>query len=353
MLKSGKNITEKKYMSDRRNNPWQRSGKLQGTIKDAIFGNVDNDFEMNDYKKKSIYLSNLGEESSIGYIHTGFKHEILYEHNKLHYRCKDFDKNVDILFSGCSMTYGYGVPVEFTFPHIVANELGYSYANIGLLSESVSSQVRRTFAYFKKYGHPKYLYAVYPDFGRMEFPTNSKGFITGTQKKVTKQDILDRSNNLTAWLQRNFLQNAHLPGNLSNLKLSAQPHIAEEVIIPEITHFYSSQLILMLQQYCDVAGIKFEWTTWDQDQYNIMSQFEDFPGIFNINMDKWVPDYDNIVDNYTDNLNCHQEMMGELGTLFHFGMDREHGIDHAHWGAHRHAHVADVILSRIKKIPVD
>ncbi len=69
-------------MSDRRNNPWQRSGKLQGTIKDAIFGNVDNDFEMNDYKKKSIYLRNLGEESSIGYIHTGFRHGILYEVNK-------------------------------------------------------------------------------------------------------------------------------------------------------------------------------------------------------------------------------------------------------------------------------
>jgi hypothetical protein len=48
-------------MSDRRNNPWQRSGKLYGTIQDAIFGNVDNDFEMNDYKKRRIYLNDLGE----------------------------------------------------------------------------------------------------------------------------------------------------------------------------------------------------------------------------------------------------------------------------------------------------
>jgi hypothetical protein len=353
MLKSGKSITGKKYMSDRRNNPWQRSGKLYGTIQDAIFGNVDNDFEMNDYKKRRIYLNDLGEENFVAYTHTGFKHNILYKHNNLHYRCEDFDKNVDILFSGCSMTYGYGLPVELTFPHIVSNKLNYSYANIGLLSESVSSQVRRTFAYFKKYGHPKYLYAVYPDFGRMEFPTNSKSFITGTQKKITKQDILERNNNLTAWLQRNFLQNAHMPGNLPNLKLSAQPHIAEEVITPEIPHFYSSQLILMLQQYCDIAGIKFEWTTWDQDQYNIMSQFEDFPNIFNLNMDKWIPDYDNTLDNYTDNSSCHSQMREDLGTMFHFGMDREYGIDHAHWGAHRHAHVADIILSRINRILVD
>jgi hypothetical protein len=144
MLKYGKNFMGKKYMSDRRNNPWQRERKLHGTIQDAIFGNVDNDFEMNDYKKKSIYLNDLGEENSTDYIHTGYKHEVLYHHNKLHYRCDNFEKNVDILFSGCSMTYGYGVPVELTFPHIVSDTLSYSYSNIGLLSESVSSQVRRT-----------------------------------------------------------------------------------------------------------------------------------------------------------------------------------------------------------------
>ncbi len=79
-------------MSDRRNNPWQRERKLHGTIHDAIFGNIDNDFEMNDYKKRSIYLNNLGEENSTEYTHTGYKHDILYHHNKLHYRCDNFKK---------------------------------------------------------------------------------------------------------------------------------------------------------------------------------------------------------------------------------------------------------------------
>jgi hypothetical protein len=70
-------------------------------------------------------------------------------------------------------------------------------------------------------------------------------------------------------------------------------------------------------------------------------------------MDKWIPDYDNTLDNYTDNSSCHSQMREDLGTMFHFGMDREYGIDHAHWGAHRHAHVADIILSRINRILVD
>lgn len=342
MLGNGKNIMEKKYMSDK---PLE-----YGTIHDAIFGSFDRDFSMTDYKKKSIYLNSLGEETSNKYPNTGVKHGILYDNNKLHYRCKDFVENVDILFSGCSITYGYGVPLELTFPYIVANKLNYSYSNIGLLSESVSSQVRRTFAYFKKYGHPKYLYAVYPDFGRMEFPTNSKTFITGLERKVKG---IERTNNLTAWLQRNFLQNAHMSGHVSNLKHSIQPHIAEEVITPEIPHFYSSQLILILQQYCKVAGIKFEWTTWDQDQYRIMSEFEDFSNIFSIDMDKWIPDYKNIKDNYINDSGCHQDIRDSHGTLFEFGMDRELGIDHAHWGAHKHAHVADIIISRIKGIDVD
>lgn len=313
------------------------------SIYSALCNDTDLDFEMNDYKKRSLYLNSLGEEQKNFFQNSGIKHGIYYEHNSLHYRSPEFKNNTDILFSGCSMTYGYGVPLEFTWPYIVSKKLNCSYANIALLSESVTSQVRRTFAYFKKYGHPKYLIALYPDFGRIELPTNNKQFITGLQDKVSK----DRSNNLTAWLSRNFLQNAHLSPHLPQIKMSARPHIAEEVLTPEISHFYSAQMILILQQYCDIAGIKFLWSTWDEHQYHILKEFkQEFPKMFCADSEKWIPDYENKLDVYDNNIQCHWELNREID-FFHFGMDRDNGIDHAHWGYHRHLHLADIVYNNI------
>ena len=45
-------------------------------------------------------------------------------------------------------------------------------------------------------------------------------------------------------------------------------------------------------------------------------------------------------------IDCHQEH--ESSTSFHIALDREKGLDHAHFGYHRHIHYADTFLKHIE-----
>ena len=69
------------------------------------------------------YLENLKlkrpEMESNGWINQ----EITYKFNSFAFRCNEFTSDPSILFLGCSHTVGVGLPIEHTWPTIVANNL--------------------------------------------------------------------------------------------------------------------------------------------------------------------------------------------------------------------------------------
>jgi hypothetical protein len=89
------------------------------------------------------------------------------------------------------LTWGAGLPEEKMWTNIVSKELNLSHANLALSGDSVYGQVRRIFAYFKEFGHPKYIYAVFPEFYRMLIPINKKIFTTKGGVKEIKYKTLE------------------------------------------------------------------------------------------------------------------------------------------------------------------
>jgi hypothetical protein len=319
------------------------------SLLDAMIHKPSHFFNVSEHTKFLLYDNSLVKDTPKEVNPAVFrKNQISYRMNRKNYRSPDFHKDTDILFAGCSLTYGDGIPEEFVWPSIVARDLNLTYANLGLSGDSVYGQVKRIFAYFKEFGHPKYLYAVFPDFYRMVIPINRKVFTTGNSIRELKER---KDNDYNEFI----LKNAFIPGTIDkNFKMSIRPHVAEHVLNPEIPHFLSAQSILMLDTYCEAVGIKFAWSTWDQKQFMVLKSLGEnyYKNLIDIDMESWEICYSPIEDKYKKNgeqIFCHNELKDISRGFFDLGMDRDYGIKSAHWGSHRHQHVADIIKSHVLK----
>ena len=86
-----------------------------------------------------------------------------YDVNSLGYRSKEFDGNSDMLFLGCSQTYGQGIPQENTWTDILSKKMNLSSSSLAARGDSIIGQVTKAFYYFEKFGNPKIVVALFPD----------------------------------------------------------------------------------------------------------------------------------------------------------------------------------------------
>jgi hypothetical protein len=74
------------------------------------------------------------------YDHSSKEHRAYWDENQFSYdlnsygfRCDEFEENQEsILFLGCSITLGYGMPKEKSWTHLVAQSLGLKEYNLGV-----------------------------------------------------------------------------------------------------------------------------------------------------------------------------------------------------------------------------
>lgn len=104
--------------------------------------------------------------------------DISYIFNNEVFRCDDLDKNFakdNFLFSGCSVTFGMGIPYEKTWPYQLNKMLGGDKLfNIGLPAGSFKSIIFDVFAYLRKYGKPKGIFILFPPLLRQPVIKNDK-----------------------------------------------------------------------------------------------------------------------------------------------------------------------------------
>lgn len=76
-----------------------------------------------------------------------------------------------LLFAGCSITYGEGVPFEYTWPYMVKeyignNGKGIPYNNIATPGATITDIVYQIFMYMGEVGIPDTIFVNFPDYGR-------------------------------------------------------------------------------------------------------------------------------------------------------------------------------------------
>lgn len=265
----------------------------------------------------------------------------LYKLNSLGYRSPEFDGSADILYAGCSNTFGMGVPEDAIWGSVLAKKLGSSYVNLSKQGASTEWIVKNIFSYINTYGHPKEIYCLFPDLFRVLLPTDKR--ILTSQAAGPFKDGDNPNTIIEAQLYG---------GGVSGLipEYSRLPHDVRDVLPVNFSIYLYAQSILMLSTYCKSHGIKFIWSTWNiptSDMFVELKQKfpEEYSGFIELDSKKWdnSRSFKNKWDTFEDP-DCHLDLEKTYGLNFYRGTDDVHGVDHVHTGAHKHAHWAESFL---------
>jgi len=113
-----------------------------------------------------------------------------YNRNIFGFRSAEFHENTELLTLGCSHTFGFGMPLEHTWPSFVCDIIGIKdCANLAMPGASISFQVRLLANYINKYGSPKIVLANFPDLNRYEMVDDNGNIKWGSTKDVWFEDF--------------------------------------------------------------------------------------------------------------------------------------------------------------------
>jgi hypothetical protein len=238
--------------------------------------------------------------------------------NKLGYRGKEFKNKSDVLFAGCSQTFGLGIPEEMIWGNQLGVLLNKDVANISRPGASVQWIVQKIFAYCQKFGNPEIIVCLFPDFFRLLIPKNN---------------INVNDNNILSSL---ILENHFF----TQPQYSKKPHKLENILDLNIPLYFAIQYVHILEQYCKSNNIKLHWSTWHEKTADIINllykQYNNFI-------------YYNEASVYKDfKLFCHKEISERYPHCFHRGTDIELSEDSAHIGVHSHTHIAEYFYKLIQ-----
>jgi hypothetical protein len=155
------------------------------------------------------------------YVSKGLSYSI----NSHGFRGPEFKTGLEILFAGCSHTFGSGLPVEATWPYMVAAEA--KTENYGVMAKpgfSIQRIVSDIYSFTKEYGNPKVILCNFPDLYRHTFIT---------------------------------------PRPYEALTIISKEHSKGISPIPDhYSVFLNISAISSLETFCKNAGIKLIWTFW-------------------------------------------------------------------------------------------
>jgi hypothetical protein len=176
--------------------------------------------------------------------------EVMYKINMDGYRTKHFtlfDNSKDtILFAGCSWTFGEGLPLGYTWPHLVSQNFeDADHYNIGYMGMSINHIIKNVYSFIRSYGKPKYLFICFPDIGRN----------------------LYYSENLQSYIKA-YPNTSFIGGKDKDRERYTLEHQSENNLLLATTQ------ISALEDYCMEAGINLVWTTWVYSDYAIYKDLE-------------------------------------------------------------------------------
>lgn len=188
--------------------------------------------------------------------------EVKFTLNKLLFRTGNFTELTEgantALYSGCSFTYGVGIPEEFLWTTLLTNKLELEKQfNLGISGSSVFLTIKNLMSFIRMYGKPKYIFVVMPPIAR-DFKYDVK--------KERFYPVLRGGNYFEGDYPKAFLE-------------YAKHGKYEDDIMKAVNE------IKLFEDYCNAAGIKFVWTYWyayDEPVYkeykfdNIMYQDPNF-----------------------------------------------------------------------------
>lgn len=262
-----------------------------------------------------------------------FGYDIKY--NKNGFRSPEFFNNPDILFSGCSFTFGTGLPYSAVWGTMLANDNDLSYNSIGIPGGSCMDIVFNIFKYFKEFGHPKNLLVLFPDFNRLYTYMDGKILNDRTGPYFFNDDLL----------------HAHMndPGPYDNTKpprYISLPTKPQNLYSKEFTYTLNAMYIKMLEIYCNQNGINFIWFKWLQEEIDNSGGLSGFSNHHIIDTDHHLKPYTALDPISSSHSQCHKK---ERRIFIDNGDIWSSAKDKSHYGIHWQIHVKEIFQDAIKE----
>lgn len=159
------------------------------TYKDSLIGhlpNLEREFLSASEKCRTKENQRSDYDSSI---------KVYYDLNSYGHRCKPLTELSDnyILFTGCSFTLGQGVPIEKSYPYLLASHYNTDYYNLALSGCGIDSLFYNVVSFINKVKtKPKKLFIQWPVSDRTLFYHNDISMMSYAPVKRTGQDSGDR-----------------------------------------------------------------------------------------------------------------------------------------------------------------
>lgn len=290
-------------------------------IKDAAF------MEDIDINHQSLYMQKSKDQSEKNYGDPFNQYEL----NSFGYRSQEF-KQVPLITAGCSVTFGVGLPNEMVWPSLVSSKLNLDFVNLSIPGWSAQAIVDNLFKYFYKYGNPKTLIVMFPDFFRLTYVSDINyavlpNHLDGeSMVKISDCQLLDTSVD-------------------GRPKYSKAPHKILDFIVPEYGILLTFKAINSLISYCKSANIKFVWTTWDFKLDNLIRFASG-----KINKSSYTGYVSSMID-MSKITNCHLKYEKIYKNNFYRGYDNYYDEKKlSHPGIHFHLHTAEKIIKKLESI---
>jgi hypothetical protein len=117
-----------------------------------------------------------------------------YKINSDGFRTEHFEDSTDkdiILATGCSFTFGLGLPEKYTWPKLLEAELNkdadlFKLYNLGFPGHGYFIIIKNIFSFIKKYGKPKAIFIVFPNINRDVYFSKIRKKVLNAFKKGVK-----------------------------------------------------------------------------------------------------------------------------------------------------------------------
>lgn len=309
---------------------------------EKLFTNTDNLGYYQPYAKNVVDTKWNEKDPYIGTIDEVNTYNI----NSFGFRGEDY-KDFDMIASGCSITFGIGVPESARWTSLLSNKTNKSVANLGSPGASVQSICTNIIQYCLNNKMPKEIFCLFPDFFR-------------SMVVVDKEFYQTRRNN---WAEkRNYLEYVFCNPtiNLYNsnsffMEIKDQKYI-EDSVSPHQLILNSINYIHALEAFCLSNDIKLYWTTWDLPTSLIMEnlvklkdfKLKNFAPFFPPNTEKQVGSF--ISDSCDSNHNSDfiENVCWYTGSDYSI-VDSKKVTNTAHPGIHVHYHFADFFYNLSKQ----
>lgn len=260
-----------------------------------------------------------------------------YEKNSIGYRGPEFSNSVDFVALGCSQSYGIGVPLEGTWADILSKKNNYTYNNLSMPGGSIMHLVYNFLNYVDKFGPPKYLLCLFPDFYRIRYGWDQKILLS-------EYHVSDNNNTYGISSLNTQFNKDHIFKKYLKLPTSG------EDVFPEI-HFYHINILFInfLEIYCKKYNIKLIWAIVDEFFHEELEK--NYENYFSMQ----------VIDNNFKGIDleswktktCHIEYKDNFINCFDVGFDRNEKdrngkLQHGHMGVHCHIHYAEAFDKKIK-----